>query len=284
MTKYKEFKKGFDFMGFFGLTAIIKTNLEKIFQEYNFTEKNSLLLIDELYKLSTLYQNIVQNSETKKDIVLFFDFAHKCTAEYRFSLESIESFINSLSNNYEIIEQDGVKLLELQLLDIEYNVGEFADILKNLDNAYSNISRLSSNIKITNLKVVKVESGSLLSKILGDQNIIEVMSIVLKRVIDFVHYTWTKEGKLELNSKIMQDISNDADIIKKLEEMGINTNEAKQNISETLNAATKDLFNIVSNAPKVKLDNKIFSIAEPTRFIEYKTKYLDTSASEDTDK
>ena len=53
IDKYKEFKKGFDFMGFFGLTAVIKTNLEKIFQEYNFTEKNSLLLIDELYKLSS---------------------------------------------------------------------------------------------------------------------------------------------------------------------------------------------------------------------------------------
>jgi hypothetical protein len=283
IDKYKEFKKGFDFMGFFGLTAVIKTNLEKIFQEYNFTEKNSLLLIDELYKLSSLYQNIIQNSETKKDIVLFFDFAHKCTAEYRFSLESIESFINSLSNNYKIIEEDGVKLLELQLLDIEYNVGEFADILKNLDSAYSNISRLSSNVKIANLKVVKVESGSLLSKILGDKNIIEVMSIAIKRVLDFVHYTWTKEGKLELNSKIMQDISNDADIIKKLEEMGINTKEAKQNISETLNATTKDLFEIVSKAPKVKLDDEIVVVAEPRKFIEYKKKYLDTTINENTD-
>ena len=282
MSKYNEFKKGFNFMEFFGLTAVIKSNLENIFNEYDFTEKHILSLIEELYKLSELYQNIIQNSDTKNDIVVFFDFAHKCTAEYKLSLESIDSYINSLSNNYEIVENDGMKQLELQLLDIEYNVGEFAEILKNLDNAYSNLSRFSKNVKISNLKIVKIESGSLLSKILGDQNIIEVIGLMLKRISDHIHYTFTKEGKVELNTQIMQDISQDADVIKKLEEMGVNTTKAKQNIKETLNATTKDLFEIVSKAPKVKLDGEIINIAEPTKFIEYKTKYLDTNTKENT--
>ena len=56
---------------------------------------------------------------------------------------------------------------------------------------------------------------------------LEVIAIALRRIVDYAHYTFTKQGKLELNAKIIQDISTDADIIKKLEALGIDISDSK---------------------------------------------------------
>lgn len=276
IKKFKNFKKDFNFVDFLNLTTIIRSNIENIFKEYNYFDNNIIELLEELNKISRLYQNIVQNNEEKKDIVIFFAFVKNCVIKYRSVLKSINSFNDVLICKHNITEENDAKVLELQLLDTEYNLGEFAEILQNINNAYTNLSRLFPNVKYTNLKIIKVESGSLLSRILGDDKIIEVITLFLSKISDYIHYNWTRNGKLELNSKIMKDIEEDAKIINELESLGINTEESKQNIKDTLNAATKDLYNVVSKAPKMKINDNTINMIDPTAFLEYNQKYLET--------
>lgn len=275
MTKFREFKNLFDFVEFQRLVTTLELRIKEIYIKYNYEDESISTLTNHLNELSLLYRDVIMSGDSKQKIVVFFDKIQEYVAEYELSLSNINGYINSMSSNAELIDAEGIRIMELQLLDTEYSVGEFGEVLKNLDDVYSNIQRLIPNVKLSALKIVKIESGSLLSRILGDENVLEVIAIALRRIADYVHYTFTNQGKLELNAKIMQDISTDADIIKKLEDLGIDTKEAKQNISETLSAATKDLYNIVSTASKLKLDDEELIIAEPAKFIEYKIKYLE---------
>jgi len=156
-------------------------------------------------------------------------------------------------------------------------VGEFAEILQHLDVTYSTIARLIPNISISRLKIIKIESGSLLSKILGDDNIIETIAYTFKKIVDWVYYTYTKEGKVELNSKLMQEISTDADIIEKLEAMGIDTKKSKENLADTLNVVTRELYDIAVKAPRIKIDDIEIKVTDAKKYLEYSTKYLNES-------
>lgn len=281
MTKFREFKNSFDFVEFQKLVTTLELRIKDIYTRYNYEDQSITTLTNHLNELSLLYRDVIMSSDSKQKIVVFFDKIQEYVAEYELSLSNINGYINAMFSNSELVATEGIRIMQLQLLDIEYSVGEFGEILKNLDDVYSNIQRIIPEVKLSSLKIVKIESGSLLSLILGDENVLEVIAIALRRLVDYAHYTFTKQGKLELNAKIIQDISTDADIIKKLEDLGIDTSDSKQNISDTLSAATKDLYNIVSTAPKLKLDDEELIIAEPAKLIEYKTKYLEDKNGEE---
>lgn len=281
MNKFSYFKKSFDFVKFQRLVTTLELRIKDIYERYNYEDKSITMLTYHLNELSILYRDVIMNSDSPQKIVVFFDKIQEYVVEYELSLSNINGYVNSISLNSELIGTKGTKIMQLQLLDVEYNVGEFGDILKILNNVYSNIQRIIPDVKLSSLKIVKIESGSLLSLILGDENVLDVIAIALKRVVDYVHYTYTRHGKLELNAKIMQDIAMDADIIKKLDELGVDTGDSKKNISDTLSVATKDLYNIVSTVPKLKLNDEELIIAEPDKFIEYKTKYLENENVEE---
>ena len=152
--------------------------------------------------------------------------------------------------------------------------------MTNIDNAYSSISSIfGTKALYKSLKIVKIESGSLLSMILGDQNILEVIALMLRRLSDYLHQTYTRGGKLELNSNIMKEISNDVELIDKLEKTGIKVTKAKQNVEDALNAATKELYEIASNTPKMKINNEQINIIDTTIYLDYKTKLLENNTT-----
>ncbi len=275
--KFAIFKKQFNILSFFGKLATVKSEITQIFKEYNHEEKNVISLLDNLTELAELYQNIIQSNDDKKNIVIFFDAAEKYATKYRSVVNGINEYLKTIINKPKELKQHNVKTLELQLLDIEYDVREFAEILQHLDVTYSTIAGLIPNISISRLQIIKIESGSLLSKILGDNNIIEVISYTFKKVVDWVYHTYTKEGKVELNSKLMQEISTDADIIEKLEAMGIETEKSKENLADTLNVITRELYNIAIKAPRIKINDNEIKVTDAKRYLEYSTKYLNES-------
>lgn len=271
--KFATFKKEFNVLAFFGKLATIRSEIRLMFKEYNREDKNVISMLDNLNELAILYQNVIQ-SDDKKDVVIFFDATEKYVSEYWSVISSINEFISILTN--EVVEniQSNTRELEIQLLDVKYTVGEFAEILQHLDVAYSTFARLIPNAKITQLQIVKIESGSLLSKILGDDNVIEVLGYVLKKIADCIFYKFTTEGKIALNSQIMQQVSNDAEILEKLRNAGVNVDEGQQNLSDTFNVATRELYNIASKTPRIKIDNEELKVHDTQKYLEYSTKYL----------
>ena len=282
INKFNKFKKDFDMLEFFGIVATIKSSINDIFKEYNHIDESITDLLLHLEELAKLYQNVIRSNDSKQDIVVFFDRTQECTAEYYSVIKSLKCHIETITSNYDIDKVSIDNCMELQLLDIEYSLGEFGALLTNIDNAYSNISSLfGAKNSFKSLKIIKIESGSLLSKILGDQNILEVMALMLKRLADYLHQTFTREGKLELNANIMKEISNDAEIISKLENAGIKVSKAKNNLENALNAATKELYSIASRAPKMKINNEQINIIETNIYLDYKTKLLENNTNDE---
>lgn len=273
--KYDEFKKNFKVKDFFGKVATSKHNINSYFDEYNHVDKSVVQLLAHLEELTDLYEKVINSNDNKKDVVVFLDRAMECSCEYEVMLDGLKCFVSTITSNYDVNDMASEKYMELQLLDVEYNVGEFGAILTNLDNAYGTIASLF-NTEIKSLKIVKIESGSLFSKVQGDENILKVIALILKRISDFIHYKFTKDGKLELNSSVMKTISNDMEIVSKLENVGIDVKKAKKNIESSLNAATSELYQIASNAPKLKINNQEIVIVDTTVYLDYKTKLLET--------
>lgn len=280
--KFSLFKKQFNVLSFFGKLATARNEIIQIFKKYDHEENNVILLLDNLTELAGLYQNIIQSNDDKKDVVIFFDAAEKYVLQYWSVVNGISEYIKTITNEPEHMEQINGKILELQLLDVKYDVGEFAEILQHLDVTYSTIAGLIPNISISSLQIIKIESGSLLSKILGDDNIIEAIAYMFKKIIDWVYHTYTKEGKIDLNSKFMQEISTDADILEKLENMGIDTKKSKENLSATLNVVTKELYDIAIKAPRIKIDDEEIKLMDAKKYLEYSTKYLNESTDDNS--
>lgn len=278
MNRFDKFKKEFDMLEFFGIVATVKKSVDGIFKEYNHVDESIMDLLLHLEELATLYQNVIRSNDSKESIVVFFDRTQECTAEYNSIIKSLKCHIETISSNYDIDKVSSENCMELQLLDVEYGVGEFGALLTNIDKAYNSISSLfGANTSFKSLKIIKIESGSLLSKILGDENILEVMALILRRLSDYLHQTFTKSGKLELNAAIMKQISNDTEIIKKLENSGIKVTKAKENIENALNATTSELYKIVSNAPRIKINDEQINIVDTTVYLDYKKKLLENN-------
>lgn len=282
MNKFSKFKREFNILEFFGIVATVKAAVNDIFNEYGHIDESITDLLMHLEELANLYQNVIRSNDSKEDIVVFFDRMQECTAEYTSVIKSLKCHIETITSNYDIDKVASENCMELQLLDVEYSVGEFGSLLTNIDNAYSSISSIfGTKVLYKSLKIVKIESGSLLSKILGDENILEVIALMLRRLSDYLHQTYTRGGKLELNSNIMKEISNDVEIIAKLEKAGIKVTKAKRNVEDALNAATKELYGIASNAPKIKINNEQINIIDTTIYLDYKTKLLENNTTDE---
>lgn len=272
--RYISFKKGFNIVSFSSKLGIINNNINKTFEKFNYKSIDIIELIESLNKLANLYQNIIQNNDDKTEIVQFFTFAPIITSQYLTAIQNMEDFINILSNGEVEEKVENSRKLEIQLLDVNYTVGEFGAILEYLDKAYSSLAGIIPSENIERLRIVKIESGSLLSIVLGNDNIIEVLGYILKKIVDFVYHRFTTEGKLELNSQIMQEISKDAELIKKLEDIGINPTKGINNLEGAFNVATKSLYEIVSKSPRIKVNGEEMQVKDAQKYIEYSHKYL----------
>ena len=144
------------------------------------------------------------------------------------------------------------KVLELQLLDINIGLNEFGETLLLLESSYNAIKMLTKRSDIDNLKIVKIESGSLLAMLLGDENIIQLLNQIIKTVAVEMYQKFTTNGKLQKETKIMEMISSSADVIQKLDDMGINTGKSKSDIKDCLNTTTNNIYKIISKNGKIK--------------------------------
>ena len=278
MEKFKSFKVGFDFMSFYGLIREIEVVYKDTNIDYSYKDENYGNLIIHLNNLSKLYQNVFQ-SDDKDDIVLFFDEADKVCFEYYSVRNGLLNFIKSLENSIYIKMEEKNKVLELQLLDINIGLNEFGETLLLLESSYNAIKMLTKRSDIDNLKIVKIESGSLLAMLLGDENIIQLLNQIIKTVAVEMYQKFTTNGKLQKETKIMEMISSSADVIQKLDDMGINTGKSKSDIKDCLNTTTNNIYKIISKNGKIKLNDELLSIGNNDKLIEYKTLYLDSDKS-----
>lgn len=279
-NKFKIFKSNFNILNFFGALNEIKNNIGNICNEFNYTDDNISTLLNHLYELANSYQKVIQNEE-KDDIVDFFYDGEKVCAEFYSIRRGLKSYIDSLGNEKYDPKYDNVKCLELQLLDSQFNLGEFGNILVLLNDSYNALKTLSESEEYKNLEIIKIESGSLLSKIFGDENVIELLSLIIHKVAKEMYQKFTQNGQIQKQKEIMDMISSSADVIEKIENLGVNTGKSKSDLKDCLNITTNNIYKILSKSGKIKINDELICIGDNQKLVEYKTLYLENTASEE---
>ncbi len=280
---FVNFNNTFKFYEFYKLVSEIELEYKRICKDYNYTDESVKDFIFKLNDFSKLHETLIMGSNQNSDKVNFFEESEKIIREFAFLIKSISCYISSITN-YEISELDeNNQALNIQLLDINYNVKEFYEILSNIDDAYSIIGMFTTETKET-LKINKIESGSMLADIFGNGIIISITIYLLKKIIDIVYNKYSESGKVDLIGREIKTISESAETYAKLQELGIEVNEEnKKKIGECLIAAVDKLHKVVVRAPKIIINGKQYSVADAQKYLEYSQKLLDVEISTKND-
>lgn len=269
----KEFKNKFNFFDVFSKYSILKNDINEYAKSNNILNLAMEELFEEIDNFFLLYQSFMQSESDEKLAINFGQCAKEVEKMYntiKIVYQSVEKdLVNYISED---IEEKGYKKLNIQLLGMEYSFEEFTNKLKMINDIYCEIGNvLYNNSSYCKLQIIKIESGSLLSNILGDKNIIEAISILFNKTVNLIFSKFTYEGKTYRHKEFREELLSDAKVIQELKNIGYNVEEAERNNQEALTMLTKDLLKLSSNSTKIKIDEKEYNIKE-----EMKQKFLES--------
>lgn len=237
-----------------------KDTVENVFNKYELgLEEEKVRIQNLLSEYENVTNAIYQYVRTRSNSIIV-DLINKVSSivhEYnKFigSYENIKYFMSKTEN--EIEETDYEKILKLHFYDEYLEPEYFALNIHSISESYEimcqilNVSRSEYPIK-----VLKIESGSLLGKFLGNTVVIGFLSIIIKKIIELVFNHFTFEGKVLKHKEILDLLKEDADLLLKYKELGIDI-EFNEEITKYHYQLIKSIGKMTSKATKVKINNE----------------------------
>lgn len=176
-------------------------------------------------------------------------------------LLDITKFLSGNVNKH--IEQTNDEQQLVLLLPYTDEYDEIILKLNALNELYSELCSLF-NISTTDypLRVIKIETGSLWIQLLGNAVIIGFIVWLLKAAIGYVHRTFTDEGKVLAIPRQMEAADSILQFTKKLDELGVDTTQNKEELQKVAFTATRNLNQIVSKQSSIKINDELFSVGD----------------------
>jgi hypothetical protein len=194
---------------------------------------------------------------------------------------------NLEQQHYEIEEHEELSLL----LPSTMSLHQFAIKLLALDLIYSEVSSLLDiSTSEHPLIISKIESGSLWAKVLGNNRVIGLMVDFLNSSATYIYRNYTKEGKLSAIPRKVEVLDQVLGLTAKLEQEGIDTEQAKEHISKSAVAIAKELNSLLDGQAEITINDKTHSIGEEVQkqLLEVngplKLQHMDDEAKDDTNK
>lgn len=118
------------------------------------------------------------------------------------------------------------------------------------------------------LQVIKIESGSLWVKVLGESRVIGLMIRFIEQGAAFIHRTYTQEGKIAVVPQKVDAVDRLIGLRKALRENGIDTSVMDEEISAAAIAISKGLNHVLQGQPSIRINGNTSSIsdADPERY------------------
>ncbi|MDD3304076.1 MAG: hypothetical protein PHP54_04080 [Clostridia bacterium] len=243
--KYGEIKKEIE-------TYKIKNKIKTDYIENFFEYTDNMLQI---------YQEWIQNLNDKeyairlgKQFVKYERFFVTCKNVYN-------NFLDLYTDNEGV---DSKKAIDIQLLDVELDLEEFNSVLNSINKIYYELGNIMypniGGMKYEKLKIVKIESGSIWSKLFGDENILSVFANFLNKTVDFIFNKFTIEGKLSRQQVINSSIKESLEMYETLKNMGYNVNDSNEDIQKAFLCSTKHLLNIASKSAKIRVNDQMHEL------------------------
>lgn len=118
------------------------------------------------------------------------------------------------------------------------------------------------------LQVIKIESGSLWVKVLGESRVIGLMIRFMEQGAAFIHRTYTQEGKIAVVPQKVDAVDRLIGLRKALLENGIDTSVMDEEISAAAIAISKGLNHVLQGQPSIRINGNTrpISDADPERY------------------
>ena len=278
----KSFKSSFNFFGTFRDYGKMKQNIINYKRENIIKADYIETFFGEIDKIFDLYQDYIQSDNEIEKAILFGQGVINFKGTFQTCKLTYKNFIELSYNNLDEFIEDKNKIFEIQLLDIDYTLEQFTKKLKAINDMYCQIGNIiynnKANIGYEELKIVKIESGSLLSKILGDKNILEAIGLLLNKTINLVFNKYTREGKIIRQNELAKSLRETVELGEELKKLGYDISSSEENIEQTFAMVTKELLDISSSSPKIKVNEEVHKLESNNsiKFLESaRTLYLD---------
>lgn len=267
-----------------------KQKIDHYKRENNIIENDYIKdFIEETDNLFKIYEEFQKDDTNQTKMINFANELMKYKMLINNTLKMYSDYY-LLSTNENEYEGKDVNSLSIQLLEVEYSMDEFATILKDIDISYYEIGNLlfqqTESIKYKKLKILKIESGSLFSKISGEEIIIDVLKKVFKKAITWVHKGFQEGDTTLSHKKFVATLKEDAELMKILEECGCDTSASKENIEKAFNLLSKQAVHLAKSACNIKIDDEEFNMAtvQKEKFLhEVKPKLLNSATNNEKD-
>lgn len=287
----KEMKRVFSSYLIFKAFGEFKQTIDHYKNENNIDREDYVQnFINETDNLFNAYQEFQKDDENQIKMINFANELIKYKMLFENTLKMYADY-SLLSENEEVIDEQNNTVLCIQLLDVDYTIEEFATLLKEINDSYYEIEQLLTNniksIKYNELKIVKIESGSLFSKVSGEKIIIEILKKILKKAVTWVQANFQQEDKILSHQKFAATLKEDAELMKLLQDNGCDITASKQNLEKAFNLLSKQTLYLAKSTCNVKIDDEEFKVEgkQKQKFLtEIKTKLLGSNKNVKEDK
>lgn len=277
------FKSKFEFFNVFNDYAILKSDIQNYIGKVKVNDKSILNFFENVDEFFRLYQKFMQSDNDVELAIEFGQYIKEIASAYNSIVNVYTEIENNICDSKNIGDDEGNEKICIQLLDVQYDLEEFSDKLKLIAKIYDEIGFIIYKEKsFSKIQIEKIESGSLLSLIFGDKNIIESIALLLNKSVNLIFNKFTYEGKMIRHKEFREQLLADIELLEKMKKLGYNVEEAEKNNMESLTLLTKSLLELSSSSPKIKIDNNEYSIkeSEQQKFIENSKKLLLSDGNE----
>ena len=185
-------------------------------------------------------------------------------------LRSVRSFTGLsllLRNTLRPVEYnlDGHQEFSL-LLSATTTYGDLLTKLTALNAIYSELCNLIGvSASEYPLLVSKIESGSLWIKVFGESRVITLLTKLTEAGAAYMYRRYTTEGKVTAIPKQVESVESVLRLAERLESMGIDTSDMKENLQKSGNAISANLNKLLRGESSVTVNGQIHSLNEELR-------------------
>lgn len=150
--------------------------------------------------------------------------------------------------------------LSLVLLNVSGLV-DFAEKLAALDALYSEICYvLGVSVASQPLRIGKIESGSLWTRLFGDTRAIGLMISLIEGSVRFLHRNYTTEGQFAAIPKKLESLNSILDFSNRLKESGVDVSTLQDSLAKNAVTITNSLNTLVSGQSAIEVNGQVLSV------------------------
>lgn len=178
------------------------------------------------------------------------------------TLTDLRAFLAYLSANSSglLSPEEGETEFSMILSNVS-DLQDFASKLHALSELYAEICYvLDISAASHPLRIGKIESGSLWTRLFGDTRAVGLMLGLIEASVRYFHRNYTTEGKITAIPKKIESLDAILQFSNRLKESGVDVAALNDSLAKSAASITDSLNQLVSDQPVVELNGKVFSI------------------------